>query len=100
MSFRRELGGLRNVGAPRHSSGKPPSATAPPELRQAATANGDFAYYVDIATAMGDLPQPAESTTQWLDDAHTVHERWRALVTTRQNHLRSTHQPGTGAAGR
>ncbi|MGV9853005.1 hypothetical protein ACWDWU_30165 [Streptomyces sp. NPDC003442] len=52
------------------------------------TANGDFAYYVDIATAMGNLPQPADSAIQWLDDAHTVRERWRALVTARQDHLR------------
>ncbi|WP_432004239.1 ATP/GTP-binding protein [Streptomyces sioyaensis] len=58
-------------------------------LRQA-TANGDFAYYVDIATAMGDLPQPANSATQWLDDAHTVRQRWRDLVATRQDHLRGT----------
>lgn len=58
-------------------------------LRQA-TANGDFAYYVDIATAMGDLSQPAESTVQWLDDAHTVRERWRALVTTRREYLDNT----------
>ncbi|WP_435243615.1 hypothetical protein [Streptomyces cucumeris] len=57
-------------------------------LREA-TANGDFAYYVDIATAMGNLPQPAESAIQWLDDAHTVRERWRALVTARQAHLRA-----------
>ncbi|MEU7642442.1 hypothetical protein AB0C11_41670 [Streptomyces sp. NPDC039016] len=48
-------------------------------LREATT-NGDFAYYVDIATAMGDLPQPAGSTTQWLDDAHTVRECWLTLV--------------------
>ncbi|WP_308124893.1 ATP/GTP-binding protein [Streptomyces sp. NEAU-YJ-81] len=58
-------------------------------LREA-TANGDFTYYVDIATAMGGLPQPAGSTVLWLDDAHTVRERWRALVTARQDHLRGT----------
>nr|WP_248861481.1 hypothetical protein [Streptomyces halobius] len=56
-------------------------------LREA-TATGGYAYYVDIATAMGDLPEPAESATQWLDDAHTVRQRWRALVTARQDHLR------------
>ncbi|MEU9489307.1 ATP/GTP-binding protein [Streptomyces decoyicus] len=55
-------------------------------LRQE-TASGDFAYYVDIATAMGDLPQPAGSAIQWLDDAHTVQQRWRGLVTARQDHL-------------
>lgn len=56
-------------------------------LRQE-TANGDFAYYVDVATAMGDLAQPAESAVQWLDDAHTVRDRWRALVAARQDHVR------------
>ncbi|MFJ5798473.1 hypothetical protein [Streptomyces decoyicus] len=49
---------------------------------------GDFAYYVGIATAMGDLPQPTGSASQWLDDADTVRERRRALVTARQDHLR------------
>ncbi|GLW19832.1 hypothetical protein Stsp01_65750 [Streptomyces sp. NBRC 13847] len=58
-------------------------------LRQE-TASGDFSYYVDIATAMGNLPQPAGSAVQWLDDAHTVRQRWRGLVTARQDHLRST----------
>ncbi|MGX1853982.1 hypothetical protein [Streptomyces sp. NPDC055299] len=47
---------------------------------------------IETATAMGDQPQPANSTTQWLDNAHIVRQRWRALVTTRQDHLR-------GAAG-
>ncbi|MBB4779084.1 hypothetical protein [Streptomyces rapamycinicus] len=37
---------------------------------------------------MGNLPQPTESTVLWLDDARTVRERWRALVTARQDHLR------------
>ncbi|MFD8625221.1 tol-pal system YbgF family protein [Streptomyces hygroscopicus] len=59
------------------------------QLRET-TANGDFAYYVDIATAMGNLPQPAGSTVQWLDDPHTVRERWRALVTARRDYLRIT----------
>ncbi|MGX1854590.1 hypothetical protein [Streptomyces sp. NPDC055299] len=58
-------------------------------LRQAIE-GGDFAYYVDIATAMGGLPQPAESATWWLEDAHTVRQRWRALVTARQDHLRGS----------
>ncbi|WP_413804278.1 ATP/GTP-binding protein [Streptomyces sp. OE57] len=51
------------------------------------TANGDFAYYVDIAAAMGGRPQPVGSTVLWLDDAHTVRQRWRALVTARRGHL-------------
>ncbi|MFJ6752788.1 hypothetical protein ACIQNI_32090 [Streptomyces sp. NPDC091266] len=36
---------------------------------------------------MGDLPHPTGSATQWLDEAHTVRERWRTLVTTRREHL-------------
>ncbi|WP_331736656.1 ATP/GTP-binding protein (plasmid) [Streptomyces canus] len=52
-----------------------------------ATANGDFAYYVHIAAAMGDLPQPSGSAIQWLDDEPTVRGRWRSLVTARQHHL-------------
>ncbi|MGA5565286.1 hypothetical protein ACPCUV_29520 [Streptomyces platensis] len=54
------------------------------------TADGDFAYYVDIATAMGELPEPAGSDVQWIDDAHTVRQRWRGLVTARQDHLHGT----------
>ncbi|PNG89646.1 hypothetical protein SMF913_25111 [Streptomyces malaysiensis] len=37
---------------------------------------------------MGDLPQPDGSTIQWVDEEHTVRERWRALVTARRDHLR------------
>ncbi|MER5218271.1 hypothetical protein ABT063_49255 [Streptomyces sp. NPDC002838] len=55
-------------------------------LREA-TANGDFTYYIHIATAMGDLSQPSESAIQWLDDEPTVRARWRSLVTARQHHL-------------
>ncbi|MGY5128252.1 hypothetical protein [Streptomyces nigrescens] len=53
------------------------------------TANGDSAYYVDITTAMGDLPQPADSAIQWLDDAHTVRQRWHGLVMSRRRYLQS-----------
>ena len=55
-----------------------------------ATANGDFAYYVPIVTAMGGRPQPDGTAIQWLDDEHTVRTRWRTLVTARQDHLRRT----------
>ncbi|GAA3372616.1 ATP/GTP-binding protein [Streptomyces antimycoticus] len=68
----------------------PHDLTATLDRLREATANGDFTYYVDIATAMGNLPQPAGSTIQWLYDAHTVRERWRALVIARQDHLRAT----------
>ncbi|WP_316959640.1 ATP/GTP-binding protein [Streptomyces sp. TRM68367] len=57
-------------------------------LREA-TANGDFAYFVHIATAMGDLPQPTRHPIQWLDGEPAVRTRWRALVTARQHHLRN-----------
>ncbi|MFI9366505.1 ATP/GTP-binding protein [Kitasatospora sp. NPDC053057] len=57
-------------------------------LREA-TANGDFAYYLDIAHFMAGLPLPAPSTTQWLDDEETVRNRWHALVTERQERLRA-----------
>ncbi|MEU7154414.1 ATP/GTP-binding protein [Streptomyces sp. NPDC045456] len=57
-------------------------------LREA-TANGDFAYYVNIATAMGDLPQPTGTAIQWLDSETAVRARWRTLVTARQHHLQS-----------
>ncbi|WP_078661407.1 ATP/GTP-binding protein [Streptomyces sp. NRRL B-24484] len=55
-----------------------------------ATANGDFAYYLDIAHFMADRPLPAPSTTQWLDAEETVRTRWRSLVTGRQE--TRTHQ--------
>nr|WTB12031.1 hypothetical protein OG546_49570 [Streptomyces antimycoticus] len=66
----------------------PEDLTATLDRLRETTTNGDFAYYVDIATAMGDLPQPTGSAIQWLDGGHTVRERWRALVTARQAHLR------------
>ncbi|MFF7764151.1 ATP/GTP-binding protein [Streptomyces griseorubiginosus] len=52
-----------------------------------ATANGDYAYYIHIAAAMGDLPRPSGSAVQWLDDETTVRARWRSLVAARQYHL-------------
>ncbi|KOT79202.1 hypothetical protein ADK70_31480 [Streptomyces rimosus subsp. pseudoverticillatus] len=57
-------------------------------LREA-TANGDFAYYVNIAAAMDDLSQPTGTAVQWLDSETTVRARWRALVTARQRHLQA-----------
>jgi len=58
-------------------------------LRQA-TADGDFAYYTDIAHFMADRPLPAPSTTQWLDTDNAVRERWHAVATSRQQRLHST----------
>lgn len=52
------------------------------------TAGGDYAYYTDIAHFMAGLPLPdtAASQTRWIDDPHTVRERWRTLATTRHDH--------------
>ncbi|MGW1364493.1 ATP/GTP-binding protein [Streptomyces chartreusis] len=55
-------------------------------LREA-TATGDFAYYVTVAAAMGDLPQPTGHAIRWLDDVEIVRARWRALVTARQHRI-------------
>ncbi|MFG2681279.1 ATP/GTP-binding protein [Streptomyces sp. NPDC048392] len=54
------------------------------------TANGDFAYYVHITAAMGDLPQPAGPAIRWLDGEQATRERWRALVNARRDRLRAT----------
>ncbi|WP_174857770.1 hypothetical protein [Streptomyces lydicus] len=63
--------------------------TATIDRQRQTTANGDFAYYVDIATAMSGLPRTSGSAIQWLDDAHTVQERWRDLVMSRRRYLQS-----------
>ncbi|MEU7160365.1 ATP/GTP-binding protein [Streptomyces chrestomyceticus] len=57
-------------------------------LREA-TANGDFAYYVNIAAAMGGMPQPTGTAIRWLDSEATVRARWRTLVLARQHHLQA-----------
>jgi hypothetical protein len=54
------------------------------------TQGGDYAYYVDIACFMADLPLPAEHTApQWLDGEQATRGRWRELVTNRSEHLRT-----------
>jgi tetratricopeptide (TPR) repeat protein len=67
--------------------GAPDDLTTAIDRLREATANGDFVYYVHIAAAMGDLPQPNGSAIQWLNDEPTVRARWRSLVTARQHHL-------------
>ncbi|GFH39392.1 hypothetical protein [Streptomyces pacificus] len=52
------------------------------------TTTGGYAY-PHIAAAFGDLPRP-QPLVQWLEDDHTVRERWRTLATIRQAHLRET----------
>ncbi len=56
------------------------------------TANGDFAYYVNIAAAMGGLPRPTGPAIRWLDSEATARTRWRALIAARQRHLRGADQ--------
>ncbi|MFB8183235.1 ATP/GTP-binding protein [Streptomyces sp. NPDC055966] len=52
------------------------------------TQNGDYAYYVDIASFMAGLPLPADHTApQWLDGEQATRDRWRTLVTARLHHL-------------
>ncbi|MEV5880528.1 hypothetical protein AB0L75_41400 [Streptomyces sp. NPDC052101] len=52
------------------------------------TQNGDYTYYIDIASFMAGLPLPADHTApQWLDGEQATRTRWRTLVTTRQHHL-------------
>ncbi|MFE9427714.1 ATP/GTP-binding protein [Kitasatospora sp. NPDC006697] len=55
------------------------------ERLTAATAGGDFAYYLDIAHYMAGQPLPHPTSTRWLDTEDTVRARWRATVTGRQH---------------
>jgi hypothetical protein len=57
------------------------------------TRNGDYAYYVDIACFMADLPLPADHTApQWLDGGQATRTRWRDIVTARRDLLRTGRQ--------
>ncbi|MEU7596540.1 ATP/GTP-binding protein [Streptomyces sp. NPDC039022] len=52
-----------------------------------------YAYYVDIARFMADLPLPAEEIRprpRWIEGEQITRDRWRALVTARRAHLGST----------
>ncbi|GGV47608.1 ATP/GTP-binding protein [Kitasatospora herbaricolor] len=51
--------------------------------------DGDYAYYVDIAHFMADLPLPESSPARWIDGEDTTRQRWRSLVTDRREHLRT-----------
>jgi hypothetical protein len=52
------------------------------------TRGGDYAYYVDIASFMADLPLPAgRAAPEWLDGEQPTRQRWRSLVTARREHL-------------
>ncbi|MGI5532469.1 ATP/GTP-binding protein [Streptomyces syringium] len=51
------------------------------------TAGGDFAYFPDIAAAMGGISRPPSPHVRWLTSHGAVQEGWRTLVTARRAHL-------------
>ncbi|MBU3866252.1 hypothetical protein KN815_19935 [Streptomyces sp. 4503] len=53
------------------------------------TQSGDYAYYIDIAHFMADLPLPADHApqTQWIDGDESTRRRWRGLVTARRDRI-------------
>ncbi|MCX4673610.1 ATP/GTP-binding protein [Streptomyces sp. NBC_01381] len=55
------------------------------------TGGRDYAYYVDIACFMADLPLPADHTApQWLDGEQATRARWHDLVSSRREVLRTS----------
>ncbi|MFF4506580.1 hypothetical protein [Streptomyces sp. NPDC001401] len=55
------------------------------------TQNGDYAYYIDIASFMAGLPLPDGHTPPlWLDGEQATRARWRELVTARRELLHIT----------
>ncbi|GGU33012.1 hypothetical protein [Streptomyces violascens] len=57
---------------------------------QPLTAGDDFAYFTDIAAAMGNLPHPASPAVRRLTSSDAVHERWHALVIARRGRTRAS----------
>ncbi|MFF2080580.1 ATP/GTP-binding protein [Kitasatospora sp. NPDC058162] len=53
------------------------------------TRDRDYAYYTDIAAFMAGRPLQYPSPARWLDGDQAVRDRWRALVTERQDRLRT-----------
>ncbi|KUH35299.1 hypothetical protein [Streptomyces kanasensis] len=51
------------------------------------TRGGDYAYYVDIAQFMADIPLDQASGARWLDSERHTRNRWRDLVIARQAYL-------------
>lgn len=51
------------------------------------TRGGDYAYYVDIAQFMADMPLDQASGARWLDSERHTRNRWRDLVIARQAYL-------------
>ncbi|MFF4534228.1 ATP/GTP-binding protein [Streptomyces sp. NPDC001407] len=50
------------------------------------TAGGDFAYFTDIAAAMGGITRPPSPHVRWLTSHGAVRARWQDLVRTRRTH--------------
>ncbi|MGW0316078.1 ATP/GTP-binding protein [Streptomyces flavidovirens] len=49
------------------------------------TQSGDYAYYVDIAHFMADLPLPEQAArARWIDGEERTRERWRNIVIRRR----------------
>ncbi|MEU1328416.1 ATP/GTP-binding protein [Streptomyces sp. NPDC005865] len=59
------------------------------------TREGYYAYYVDIAHFMADLPLDTPSRAQWLDEQQMVRQRWRSMVIDRRALLISGPASGT-----
>ncbi|WP_055699745.1 hypothetical protein [Streptomyces silaceus] len=59
------------------------------------TREGYYAYYVDIAHFMADLPLDSPSRARWLDEQRTVRQRWRSMVIDRRALLASRSATGT-----
>lgn len=48
---------------------------------------GDHAHYIEIARFMAALPSAPDASARWVDGPEPTRQRWRALVTTRREHL-------------
>lgn len=53
------------------------------------TRSGNYAYYVDIAHFMADLPLAEASPARWVDGEQPTRQRWRHLVVARRAYLRT-----------
>ncbi|MEV5084019.1 hypothetical protein AB0K74_36255 [Streptomyces sp. NPDC056159] len=51
----------------------------------ALNSGGDYGYYTDIAHFMASLPLPQASSAGWIDGEAATRQRWRDLVTARQD---------------
>ncbi|MGF1427508.1 hypothetical protein [Kitasatospora sp. LaBMicrA B282] len=79
-------------------AGNTDALTATIETLRQLTSSGDYAFYVDIAHFMADLPLEHPTTTRWLDTEDTVRTRWHRLVLDRRTTARRTEPPDDHAA--